>query len=641
MSTNRANQALLSRIANTVVKEFGRDDLYVAQAPVTVSLSDAHLKLLQQLEQDRLNDPTSVARLVELSRIVDCIQDRSGTIVMPTQELGYLSDVFRRVINNIEFHSAPMSDEEQHRYEQALAILYEEYPLLKTKVYHEFCLLRVELAKKDVVLLEMRQNLLHTQDSKARSLLESEIAILQQLNDKQQEVLDALDRAYSFRTAESIVEAAARAVDQIPQSISTMLDTIELLYIQDPITGDQHVACSFFPDHLSQDQWAPLQLTHEEIMQALPADHGDPTAPNELDETEIELIELEVQSILCARAWFWSEIFDNPHWGWRTPLPSISTGEDSASEEELIPAYIYGLIFARNLKIKGRSSAQSHFNSVEVNSNVISNFLMRMLKPVDLTPVELRPEVTLNNNLNPAILQPLEPHQSAELDLGAESIPPQFYSPAVGQVVDEHGNGIYQVSVSLDYKIVVDQLLIDAAILESKPELYQVLTDEKGWFSFTLRAGQYPVNLEKEGFVTKQDILHVFPLEEPITQVFHMWQENLCYLPIHLVERVENVDKPFSGQVKIVIKGDNYERIEVVDGQSEYQLRLPAGNFTITVVSTESIEILPSNQQITLHSGDITGPTLTYTIIRAPILSNPEIQLLGFICRKVPRCPKG
>lgn len=60
-------------------------------------------------------------------------------------------------------------------------------------------------------------------------------------------------------------------------------------------------------------------------------------------------------------------------------------------------------------------------------------------------------------------------------------------------MVDEYGNGIYQVSVTLAH--------------ETGPR--QVLTDKEGRFTFTLRQGHYALRLEKEGFVTTKDALTV------------------------------------------------------------------------------------------------------------------------------------
>lgn len=76
-----------------------------------------------------------------------------------------------------------------------------------------------------------------------------------------------------------------------------------------------------------------------------------------------------------------------------------------------------------------------------------------------------------------------------------------------------------------------------------------------------------------------------------------MQQANVCPLQVRLLECVETADRPFLGEAKLVISGANYERIEVMDGQAERQFRLPAGNFTITVVSSAATQITPASQQ--------------------------------------------
>ncbi len=665
MATNRASQALLSRIADLVVRELDRDDLFVAQAPAQVGLSDAHLTLLQQLEQDRLTDVASVARLVELSRMVDCIQDRSGNVTLPTHDPRYLSDTFQQVINNVTFHNAALSPADQQRYEQAVAQLYEDYPLLKKAAYDEFCTLRITVEKTDIVLLEIRQNLRQITDADARALLESELAERERLHVEQQQLLAALDQAHRYRAAEAIIAAATRTIDQVPSSVRIMLETIELLTIQDPITHDAHVACSFIPDHLGQDHWAPLRLTKQEIMQTSPATGTTTDAPATLDETMIDSIELEVQTILCERPWFWSALFENSHWGWLTPSDPISTGEAVGGAAELIPAYIDGLIFARNVKIKGQPSAEAHFRTVNLNGGSGTDLLLRTLRPLDLqlggSLIGDRLKVVPPKILDPGVLQPLKSpvlirpdvfdlarkrpfgrsEKTTEL-LGIDNLavvdPKLINSPWIkqkslflqvaflattvtGQVVDEAGNGIYQANVTVTLPTGARQLL----------------TDQEGRFTLTLSKGAYPLQLEKVGFVTSQSTLTVPHTTPPPPLV--MYPAHVCPLRIQLLARVDGAVRPFTGEAKLVIRGDHYERIEVMQGQTEREFKLPAGHFAVTVVSSDATQIALASQTVTLAPSAGAAPLLTYTILPAPILSNPAVQLIGFICRKVPKCP--
>ncbi|MCB0334833.1 MAG: carboxypeptidase regulatory-like domain-containing protein [Bdellovibrionales bacterium] len=667
MSTVKANNALLNRIAKVTLKEFGRSDLYVAQPPAGMHLSDAHLDLFQQLELDRLKDPATVARLVEISRIIDCIQDGSSSIATPDQDPGYLSDIFPQLINNVEFSSTPLSADEQHQYEQALAILYEEYPLLKTTMYQEFCLLRTDLEKKDIVLVEMRQTLQQELDPEETTLLENELAVVERLCSEQQDLLDALDRTHSFRAAESIIDGATRKVAQIPESVRVMLDTIELLYIKDPITNDMHIGCSFFPAHLSPDNWVPLRLTGEDIAQRTSSTSSVTEGTDELDDSDIELIELEVQTVTCERPWLWSALFENGHWSWRTPSAPISTGKADDNAEALIPAYIHGLIFVRNLTIKGQPSAQRHFERIKQND--ISNLLLRsnrlvhlgvgaqipdLYQPIIVDLKRAQPIINVRINAEDnSIMRRVTPvsHSAIRPTLTATQTPSLsdngfavIRNPNLnnliwsrqrnlvlqalalnmtthGQVVDEEGNSIYQANVTVEYK----------------GSRRQTVTDRNGKFTFVLNQGRYPISVEKAGFTAARGSLTVPQPTAP--QLIRMQQTNPCPLKICLIERVDNIEQPFSGQAKIVIRGENYERIEVMDGQPTRRLLLPAGTFTVAVVSSTATEVSPQTQQINLHSGGTTGSTLTYRLVRAPLLSNPNIQLLGFICRKVPACP--
>lgn len=641
MPANKASSALLSRIAQVALREFGRDDLYVAEAPAGMGLSDIHLDLLQQLEEDRLDNAASVARLVEISRIVDCIQAHPQVIATPDQDPGYLSDVFPQLIKNVEFFSAPLSGSERQRYEQAQKILFEAPPFLKTPVYQEFCILRAELEKKDVALAEMRRDLQDRQSPEERRMLESEIEGLNQLMVEKREALEAIDRCHGFRDAEEIVDNAERRIDDIPASIRSVLDTMELFQITDPISNVTHVSCSFFPSHLAEDNWTPLKLTREDIARSEGEDDNTTSDPDEIDDREIDTIELEVQTVVCERPWLWPALFENRRWDWAAPSPPISTGNEGGSEEDLIPAYIHALIFARNLTVKAQLSTELPRNREAVKVRPTSSLLMRAVTPVvteprrhvttiarhftadNVTPLISRnmvmPAIVRAHPVGPAVAR--QPSRTARFSrVGVAIVRPGIIRnlAAKGCVVDEHGRGIYKATVRL----------------ESNAGQRRTMTGRDGGFTFpTIAQGRYRVHVEKAGFTPVNGAITV-PQTTP--QTIRMSQAVSCQVMVRL-----QLDggQPFVGDVKVLIQNGNGRRLESMDERSEAIFSLPPGSFTISVTSPQAEQISPPSRTIRLSADRGKHPTLTFTVSPAPMLRNPKVQLLGYVIRRVQCSP--
>lgn len=340
MPQDAISKALLGRISMSVLSEFGREDLHVAEAPPGLVLGAAHLELLRKLEEDRLDDAGSLARLVELSRIVDTIQPGTGRMVSPGEGRGFVSDVFTRIAANARFDAVPLDAAARKAYASALERLYEppsEDKISKSAGYGDFCQMRADVEKKEPVLLEFRRQLGATVQPEVRDALSVEIELLESLIREQRQALDALDRAGGFSEAERVVEASERRVDDFPRAIRRALDLLELLLIADPVSGTQHVGCSFFPAALSEDNWIQVKLTRAEI-EAMGAQAQEPAGPEEIDLSGIDAVELEVQTLTVDRPWFWPALFENANWTWQSPSRPVSSGAPGADEEALLPA---------------------------------------------------------------------------------------------------------------------------------------------------------------------------------------------------------------------------------------------------------------------------------------------------------------
>jgi hypothetical protein len=684
MSTQKASKALLSRLAETVIEEFKRDDLYVSQVPPGVFLGREHFEVLQKLASDRLDDPESVARLVEMSRLVDCVQVDEETITTPEDTPGFLSDRFAQVVNNVKFTRAPLGEAEQRRYDQARALLYEddEVAPLKREEYADFCLLRSDLEKKEVVLMEMRLNLKKTNSPEEKSVLSSEITAFENLVRELRESLDALDRVYDFREAEEIIDAAEREVDQIPTAVRDMIDSIELLRISDPISHATHVGGNFSPSHLAEDNWIPLKLTGDDIAKWQSNGAGTASTETGLDDNEIDTITLEVQTVTCYRPWMWSALFENRYWGWEIPSQPVSDGALDGKTNCLIPGYIFGLVLARNVVIKGKPSAQKQFEKAKLKPLVTADLLTYAITPTatlaakpakPVKTLDVKPAVSTlqplstsslrvksaiatgkvaplisRSSIQPALAQPAklkladatmlkQPHLHQvkqpdkrlisnnllkhRIDLLQKEL---LMIPARGRVVGPQGQGLYQAVVTI----------------QTPNGERRVHTGQDGHFSAQLAQGRYTVRVDKPGFRSANGSISI-PQKEapPIITLYPLAKEQL---KICLVEQVSGKRRPFSGSAKVTIEGNRTQQVETLNSRSETTVSLQPGKYMVTAMSETAAKILPAKQAVEIRSqsnSSLSETRVEFTVYSAPQLSNPEIQLLGFIGKRVPPCP--
>jgi hypothetical protein len=140
----------------------------------------------------------------------------------------------------------------------------------------------------------------------------------------------------------------------------------------------------------------------------------------------------------------------------------------------------------------------------------------------------------------------------------------------------------------------------------------------------------------KDGFEAADGSITV---PQAAVQTIRMRRVASCQVQVRLMEQVDGAERPYVGAAKVHIQGASVSRVESMDGRSEASFPLPPGDFAITVTSPESEQVSPSSVNVSLRDGSQANQTLTFTIWPAPILRNPHVQLLGFVCRRVSRCP--
>lgn len=629
----------MSRISRLALKEEERDDRYIVEAPA----GTAYIDILQKTENERLADPQLVSELVKLSRLVDCIQDCPEQLVSPEESKRFISEVFENIVNNVEFDNVPMNENDKKKYEQALAILYTEPPFLKTEAYHQFCIQRSEVEQKEVMILEMEQNMNKKTDQNEKKIIQTELIEQKALLKELKEALDAVERNYNFNLAEQIVAQAEQKVDSIPKSVMNLLKSLELLEISDPITQLTHVPANFSPTQLSEDNWIPVVLTADDIKKEN-ISAAESIESDAISDDQIESIELEVQTVKCERIWFWPSLFDNNGWKWKTSSKPVSTGETD-NNEGLIPAYIDKLIFARNLVIKGKSSSSVKTNFLTIKNNRIlkSNVLLnavkprieklKIVKPISTVNLTMKPLV-FATTLKPVIKEPLVIKPILTNLVIADSSKKLKWikdfkiltTITKGKVLDQDGKGLSQVKITCSGR--------------SGKRTVQSNTDGEFFLTGT---GSYKLLIEKEGYVSVGKTVKL-PLKKEMTPVVLKYKDR-CPVKICLYLMENNQKIPFKGEVKILIKTGNSSRVERMNNKYCATFYLPPSYSTITITSSWAKEIYPDRKILNFSlyknytNRKIPVRTLTFYIYPAPILNNPEVQLLGFACKRVPKSP--
>jgi hypothetical protein len=607
---SKASVALLERLSALAREQF-RNEAHVVAVPTLGSPLDAeHLALLRDFDLDRLVDANDLKPLLELSKLVDCIQDGGCQFRGPEQSPGFLSERFRAIVRDVAFARTPIDQQLGQQYARAMSVLYVEPPFVKTDRYEEFTALRSDVEQKDLSLLELRRRVSTASNDVERALLREQIEALESLISESRDLVEALDRQHAFSAAEQTRELAETTATEIPESVSASLATFDLLQITDPDSNESHVRCGFMPAELSDDNWVPIKLTQDEIhavsSEGRFAAVRQSSAVAQLADDAVTSVELDVQMLAVQRPWFWGGLFENRGWNWRTPRPQlVSDGVDGG--DGLIPAYVTGVIVARNLVVKGASA------------------LMRSVSAI-------QPMMTMQARPRPAV----RPHfRPARTNAGRSAAVrrPKGTCAVTGTVTSEQGRPLAGAMVILrqEHSHASGPSRDDQRDHRGQ----RTATGRDGVFELQIAAGASGIlTVVMPGFTTWRRSLRVV---EPINLPVQLRSEQSTWP--RLTVRVQSpVDgEAFAGQSDIHIvsvRGASQHR-EKLTGVGEVTVGLPEGHYRIEVVAPDAARVTPALRTISLSSA------LTVDVVIDPgvLLRQSELHLVGFICKRVPKSP--
>ena len=645
-------KAILEGVTRAVVAEFHRDDLYVAEPPPGVALGQAHLDVLRTLAEDRIDDPGTIGRLFEVSRIVDAVQSGGATLEAPQEARAFLSDLFERIVANVAFRPAPLSPQGKQAYDRALAALYSDPQVkLKTEAYQEFCSLKLDADQKDVQLLGLKAQLPRA-TADERTAIEAQIAPLEEILRELRELIASTDEVKGFSAAKEIVDGAERTMDDFPASVTSNLAFLQEGRIGDPATNTLFLPQRSCRTRSPRSNWVPMRLTAEDLAKAAGAGNGAAIGG---DRARLSSRSRRFGLIgpgsgrRCSRTEVGLEELPRPRSRGVSPIPA---------GEMMLPAYVYALVFARNLLVK-RRRAEGNATPPVLPSGIL---LQRMLTPmvmaapaarmVPLTAVRAAPAAVAAERrvVAPAraaapaamvaqpvtarmmVAKPVAARMMVASDAGTiETIerPTRFVKlrperiaifharfSADGSVVDETGQAVYGARIRI-----------------SGTERFTT-TSPDGRFSFSsLVGGPVTIEITRQGFAPAQGALQV-PQSEPVS--IRLQRLDPCEVTIDLIS--EDTQTLFKGRAQLTITTPEGTRIEAIDDRTLASVKLPAGRSTLLLTVPGAEAVTPSEQVLDLQPGE--RRSVRFTVRPAFVLEMRDVSLLAYVCRLVPASPQ-
>lgn len=604
LTTSRASFALLARLMDLVRLQF-RDEAQTIAVPAHGSpLGAGHLALLDGEALLDAADAGRVQALLELSKLVDCVQDGTNIFRGPEQSPGFVSERFQEIVPNVVFAPAPVDPEQQQRYARALALLYVEAPFVKTADYERFCQLRSDVEQKELSRLELRRQAEVASTDLERTLLVEQAEALEDLIAEGRDVLDALDRQHAFAAAELTKARVEAAVTRIPESVVASLRSFDLLRITAPDSNESHVQCSLMPAALSEENWVAVKITREELLAASPDDTPSiapaPMALSTLDSEAIASLELEVQFLAVQRPWFWGELFDRQDWTWQTPADPVSEGMPGC--RGLIPAYVSGLLVGRHLIVRStRLGDRGEVGRARASRSPVRGGLA-------VGSPRVHPEAAAHRRV----------------------------IAIRGAVTDERGQPVSNATAILRADRSPVRVERRRDVQDHRGQ--RTTTDGRGAFAFRALAGvSYALSVVRSGFTTVRS--RIRPIR-PVTVVpvrLRSEQASWPALTVRVRPRANHEDFDTTSEVRISSVSGGLSYSQRLSGAGDVTLRLPRGRYRVEVAAPDAQQVTPPLRVVEMAS---TAVVADVVIDSGFLLRDPDLQLVGFICRQVPLSPK-
>ncbi|KAA3642023.1 MAG: carboxypeptidase regulatory-like domain-containing protein [Chloroflexi bacterium] len=639
MASNAA-KALLAKVV-AITHEHADESSYIATSSLSTPLHTEHFDVLSEPDGAFVS-PESLGAAVELSKLVNCVQDGSMTYQHPAS-IGatFVTDVYKQALRDIEFAHVPLSAEQHADYKRAEAILYVDAPFDRTASYMQFSDLRVEVTSQEVDRAETERTLQQANEAEkeviARRLEEIERAL--QANSS---LLGALDARHGFSNAEEIYQSAT--VAGFPPKMARAHDMLDdpTFELTNPDNNETHWPASFFPMTLAEGNWIPVKLTRADIARAGDlADDNLPALPQvtqglELNDEALDLVELEIQVLRVDRPWMWSPLFTNHQWRFRTGQKLFSNGKPDF--QGMLPAFVIALIVARNLRLSGRkdiisklpdkrttnigslvfkriASHEQHLTTTSVNFGTLSAEVTNKAEPKSIKPM-----VSLVNNINRV--------QRVII---------------IGKTVDNKGNPVKDVHMTArDVKTGMEvegtsNTKGNVMLRLGKEGKFIVTAAKKGFITFSntqrfKNGDSFKAVLQPKfvaGFVLAQpvapQILAATEIENSLTLNFRKQKGGAASMPLDVPVEVVLTN--------LVTKERHHKTVQA--GEKAIFTKLANAKYDVTVHCAVYELIGPPSRVVSVPS----TKKLEFTFRSRTILQSEDTFLFGFLCYITPLSP--
>lgn len=653
--------AIIAKIVE-IAQDHVRDTrTYVATSPTSAPVLEEHIDVLSAPDGATAS-AGAVHAAVELSKLVDCVQDGSPVFQSLSVGTAFVTDVYQQALRTIEFAQASMTPEQKEELERAESILYEDAPFVRTEAYAQFAELRVEIANQQI---DRAENALAMEqaDEAEREVIADRIDAIDATLEANRELLEALDTRHGFTEAEKVYESTL--LSAFPPKYDRAHDMLgdPAFQLTSPISNETHWPARFFPAHLAEENWIPLKLRRDDINAVDTAVRDRlPEFPQAADDLElnddaVDVVELDVQILHVDRPWLWSGLFENTQWRFRTGVEPLSDGQEPPSGR--LPAFVAGLIFARNLRLSGKKTM--------VEAGPASRALLRVgnfhFKPI--TAVHATPRVELRTTVQPLMVSRQPTATAARIQPMAERIQP------TAAVTLHHP---LRVRVTPSERVVVrgqavdnsDQPLAGVTVTVRNQRTNLKMTHKSasnGSFVFRLpEEGTYQVTAAKQGFQPFSEQMHLRAQEQlqvklksqvvsnvrminvaqpsvlaalRTTTIVHILKKKLT---VRLRKRTEEgqeeaLDVP--AEVVVINQASKKRHRLTAQPGNDVVFRLVAGKYRVVAHCEVYEPIGQTARTVDLQSTD----QLTFTYRPRTILQSEETFLVGFLCYRTPKSP--
>ena len=353
MTTSKASVALLQRVAEVALQSVEDERCYIATTPASTPILAEHLEVLADPAK-YTNSAALLKAAVQLSKIIDLVQDGRPVFDWQRIDQEFLSDVYQSVVGNVGFAKAQLSGDALADFEAAQTKLFDDPPFDRTPAYEQFTQLGSQVSQARITIFELQQQRTAAPEAE-RQALDERIAALTEALKLQTDLLAALDAEHGFSAARRIYDSAQ--VVRFPASYQNAAELLATTLLSIDDGTETHVRALFAPARLVAENWTTVKVNRADIA-AAPTSHpllppppsGDKVSA--LDDAVIDSVELDIQVVTVERPWLWDGLFTNRMWRWLSTDEPLSDGGSPPTGK--VPAYTVGVVVARNLKINGQ-----------------------------------------------------------------------------------------------------------------------------------------------------------------------------------------------------------------------------------------------------------------------------------------------